>query len=283
MARPAEMDVLPEPYHRLLDRAVAVLGADPRVRALWIGGSVARGDADAASDLDLLVTVTDDGHAEFAASWTEWLAAITPTVLAEPLHFLPGSLYSLTPDCARLDVVVEPVSALATTFFRDRVAVVDHDGLTAQIPQPEPVPGPSPQRVAALVQEYFRISAVETILIRDDWLLAREHVHAVGSLVHRLFVEANAPLPPTGLKQWSAKLTPPQVVALRALPTDAADVDDLRAAHLAHAGLFVTNAEVLARRLDVPWPGDLEAAVARHIGDLLDLADPFPRDADIVV
>jgi hypothetical protein len=281
--RPAEIEVLPDPYLRLFDRARAVFEDDERVRAMWLGGSLARGDADAASDLDLLLAIDDETHGGFAESWSTWLAEITPTVIAEPLPFLPGSLYSLTPDCARLDVVVEPASAIPTTFFRTRVVVFDRDGLTDQIPPPEPAGGPSPAHIAALITEYFRISAMETILVRDDWLLAREHVHAVGSLVYRLFVESNAPLPPMGLKQWSAKLTPAQRSALRALPTDATDVASLRASHLAHATLFVTNAEVLARRLDVPWPAELEAATARHIRVLIGLDDPFPRGVDLVV
>ena len=183
----------------------------------------------------------------------------------------------MTPDFERFDVVVEPVSALPTTFFRSRVTLFDRDGLTARIPPPEPGPGPSADAVRGLVTEYFRISAVESILVRDDWLLAREHVHVVASLVHRLFVESNAPLPPMGVKQWSAKLTPGQRSALASLPTDAADVAGLRTAHLAMAAVFVPTAEALARRPGVPWPHDLEAAAAAHLREVLGLDDPYPR------
>src|SRR5262245_27771265 len=44
----------------ILDDAVRVLSADPRFVAAWLGASHGRGQADAASDLDLTAVVTDD-------------------------------------------------------------------------------------------------------------------------------------------------------------------------------------------------------------------------------
>jgi hypothetical protein len=45
--------------------------------------------------------------------WREWLATITPTLLAQELPFARGSFYSTTTGCERLDVVSEPVSKVA--------------------------------------------------------------------------------------------------------------------------------------------------------------------------
>ena len=137
--------------------------------------------------------------------------------------------------------------------------------------------------VAGLIQEFFRISFPEVIVQRDDWLLAREHIHVLSSLLYRLLVESNAPLPPMGVKQWSAKLTPAQVDALAHLPTDARNVDELRDAHVAIAALFVPNAEVLAERLGVAWPGELEAAATAHVREVLGVEDPFPRSGPVIV
>ena len=283
MTEPEPVRVLPAGYQQLLDGARRRFEGDERVRGMWLGGSLGRGTADAASDLDVLLAVADDAFDDFVAGWRTWLADITPTVLAEALPFAPGMYYSVTPGFERFDIVAEPVSALPATFFRSRVTVFDRDGLTGRVPPPEAGPGPSADAVRGLITEYFRISAVETIVVRDDWLLAREHVHAVASLVYRLFVEANAPLPPMGLKQWSAKLTPDQRDALASLPTDARDLDGLRVAHLAAAAVFVPNAEALARRLGVPWPHDLEGAAAAHLRKMLGLEDPYPRTGRAVV
>jgi predicted nucleotidyltransferase len=277
------ISVLPPGYRGLFRRARKQFESDERVRGMWLGGSLARGTADAASDLDVIVAIADDAHEAFTSSWRAWLAQITPTVLAEELPFARGSFYSVTPGFERFDVVVERASSTTATFFRARVVVFDRDGLTDQIPAAEPGPGPSADAVRALITEYFRVSAVETVLVRDDWLLAREHLHLAASLVYRLFAEANAPLPPMGVKQWSTKLTPAQRAAMASLPATAADVGELREAHLAVAEVFLPNAEAMARSLGVVWPDALEQAAAAHVGGLLGLDDPYPRGGRVVV
>jgi predicted nucleotidyltransferase len=267
---------LPEGYSELYDRAVAVLRSDERVRAVWLSGSLARGTADAASDLDLLVAVADEHHGDFAASWRAWLAAITPTVLAEEQWFAKGSFWSITPGFERFDVVVEPASAIPTTLFPVRVAVFDHDDLSARLPA-ERDRAPSAATVAKLVEDWFHFSAMlEVLLLREDWLLAAEHLHLLRDLLYKLFVEANQPLPATGLKRWSEKLTPGQRDVLASLPTSATSRPGVVDAHLRLAGAFLGAARPLARRLDVAWPTALEEAATRHLRTVLDVADPYP-------
>ena len=68
--------------------------------------------------MDISVAIADDGFDGFAASWRDWLAAITPTLTACPLA--AGSFYALTPLCERFDVIAEPVGKLsATSLTRD--------------------------------------------------------------------------------------------------------------------------------------------------------------------
>ena len=197
--RPAVIEALAPGYARLFERTLAVLGADERVRAVWLSGSVARGDADAGSDLDFIVTVADEDHASFAGEWERWLAAITDTVFAKPLTFAPGSFYSVTPDWHRLDVVVERVSDLSHSMMRTRQAVLDRDGLATQLPAEDPPAPASPERVAALVEEFLRIHGLlPVIVVRQDWLLGVEGVHTLRSLLYQVFVEASAPHAVTG-------------------------------------------------------------------------------------
>src|SRR5258707_6331095 len=92
---PAGLERLPAGYRVLFEQAAKVLGRDERVRALWVSGSLARGAADAWSDLDLIASVRDADFDAVAASWREWLAAVTPAAGARPrpsflprLHFL---------------------------------------------------------------------------------------------------------------------------------------------------------------------------------------------------
>lgn len=265
-SRPPVLEVLRPGYLALFDRAVAVFVADERVRALWLSGSLASGSADVASDLDLLVAVGDDDHEAFTGAWEEWLAAITPTLIVRPLGFAAGSFHAVTPGRERLDVVVEPVAALTNTFFRHRLVVFDRDGLDATLPAPDPAPGPSPAKVAGLVEEFFRdYGLFETVVEREDWLLGLEAIHLLRGLLYQLFAEANAPLPASGIKRWSTKLTPDQRRLLESLPTGAAHHDAVVDAHEAVAAAFVDQARPICAELGVRWPDELEEATLDYL------------------
>jgi predicted nucleotidyltransferase len=260
------IDVLEAGYAELFEQVAKAGARDERVRAMWLSGSLARGTADRASDLDVLVAVSDDAHDEFATGWQDWLASITPTVIARPLPFLPGSFFSVTPQRMRLDVVVERVSQLPASFFRERTVVFDRDQLDATVPAPAPAAGPDQQRVAELVEEFFRDHGMFNVVVeREDWLLGLEALHVMRTLLYRLYVEANAPLPASGVKRWSDKLTPEQRAVLEGLPTGSASRDELIAAIDTTGCTFVREARPICARLGVPWPDALEQATVDYL------------------
>ena len=277
LSRPAVLDVLPPAYGPLFDRVREVAEADARVRALWLRGSLARGVADAASDLDLLVAVRDEDHPEFVRGWREWLDRITPTVVARALPSPPGSFLCLTATCERFDVVVEPAGAVAASPFRHRVPVLDRDGLHALVPAPAPEPGPDPQRLAALVEEFFRQQAnLPTVVVRGDWLLGVVAVQQVHLLLYQLFAAANAPLPPMGVKQWSARLRPEQRRILEGLPVPQPEEESVMAARRAAVEAFVGCARPLLARHGAPRPAGLERAVTGYLAWGLGVTSPPP-------
>ena len=100
---PDALDLLPDEYRVVFDRLLEVSAADERVVRIWLSGSLGRGAADAGSDLDVVIAVAGPEFDGFAAAWREWLARVTPTVLARELPGMPGCWHSLTPDCARFD------------------------------------------------------------------------------------------------------------------------------------------------------------------------------------
>jgi len=262
----AAVAVLPETYRHLFEQAVAVLGADERVRALWLSGSLARGVADAASDLDLIVAVADDELDGFATTWEDWLVAITPTVLAKPLPFAPGSFYAVTAERDRLDVVVESAGATGGSLFPTRIVVFDRDGLDAEVPAAAPGAGPSPATIAGLVEEQLRQAGmIDVAVTRDDRLLAIEAIAQARTLLYLLLVEANAPLPAMGVKRWSDKLTEEQRTVLEALPTGGRDMAELTEAHDDVVRVFIEQARPICARLGVDWPEALEAADVAHL------------------
>ena len=267
--RPAALEALPPGYHALFDRAAKVLAADPRVRALWVSGSLARGDADAHSDLDLVAAVADEAFDAFAAGWREWLAAITPTVIARQIPFLPGSVYSLTPTCERLDVVVERVSAARGSRL-PRAVVFDRDGLDAQRRPPPPPAPPDRAKVETAIEEPLRyLALLPAVLGRGELLLAQEGYTHMRRRISEIFLEANAPLPVTGVKHWRDKLRPEQYAVLESLPWPQANREELIAANLEVGRALIRHGRPIAEKLGVTWPDALERAVRAHLARTL--------------
>jgi predicted nucleotidyltransferase len=264
--RPAVIEALAPGYGRLFERTLAVLAADERVRAVWLSGSVARGEADAGSDLDFIVTVSDDEHASFAAEWQTWLAAITDTVLAKPLGFAPGSFYSVTPDWHRLDVIVERAGDVGHSMFRTRQAVLDRDGLASLVPAEEPAPAPSAEKVGALVEEFLRsYGLLPVVVARGDWLAGLEGLHLLRTTLYWLFVEASAPHRVTGAKRMSEKLSVEHRRVLEGLPTGEATREGVIEGHLALVGAFREHIPAVCERLGAPWPHRFERATYAHV------------------
>jgi predicted nucleotidyltransferase len=83
---------LPPEYQIVVDRFTAACQADERVVAAFLGGSYARGAADAYSDLDLYVITADEAYADFVSGREAFLR-----LLGEPLFLedfdLPDSVF----------------------------------------------------------------------------------------------------------------------------------------------------------------------------------------------
>jgi hypothetical protein len=99
------------------------------------------------------------------------------------------------------------------------------------------------------------------VVAREDWLLGVEGVRGAQLLLYQLFVEANQPLPPMGVKQWSAKLTPGQQDVCAGLPATTATRDSVLAAMRATAAAYRAAASQILAANDVAWPAEFERAV----------------------
>jgi hypothetical protein len=256
---------MPHSYQALLERATEVFLADERVRAMWLHGAVARAAQDAGSDLDIDIAVRDEDFDTFTAESSSWWAKITPTVSRREMANMPGSFFCLTPTCERVDVVTERVSDLPTSRLNRRLTVFDHDGLTARVPKPND-PEANPEVIRYCIEETLRQAAnFPIVLIRQDWLMGVVAVQQIHLLLYELFTEANKPMPATGPKQWSYKLTAEQRKALEHLPVPQAERNSIIAARRAALRFFEEQASAVAQRHGVVWPSELAAAVHAYM------------------
>ncbi|GAB3924697.1 hypothetical protein GCM10011575_04060 [Microlunatus endophyticus] len=258
---------LPDPYHRLYQRVLAVCQPDERIRGLWLSGSLARGTADPGSDLDLLFALADDSYDQFIAGWRDWLDALTSTLLVKQP---PGRILiftALTPELCRMDGVFEKVGHLPESPFRTRITVIDRDGLDAQIPAPVDGPGPDVDKIAGLLAEFWRVQAISAPMIngRKDLLAARSGIDLSIQMLYELFVETNQPLPPMGVKQFNARLTAAQRALLESFPPYGADVRSLTIAGRAVVDAMQTHGRAASERVGAVYPEELATAVRAEL------------------
>jgi predicted nucleotidyltransferase len=74
---------IPETAEAVIGRLVESCGADDRVAAVFLGGSVARGEADEYSDVDLCVIVRDEAYADVIAARDAFVRAIGEPLFLE--------------------------------------------------------------------------------------------------------------------------------------------------------------------------------------------------------
>jgi hypothetical protein len=102
------------------------------------------------------------------------------------------------------------------------------------------------------------------VVARQDWLLGVMGVQNVHLMLYQLFVEANQPLAPTGVKQWSAKLTPRQREVCASQPAPTASSAGVLSGMRAAAAAFRQEAMAVFAANQVRWPAEFDIAVRRY-------------------
>ncbi len=121
-----------ESHRQTIERMAERLQADPGLLALIIIGSVARGEADAGSDIDCCVIATDEEYARRQAAHATGLSA--GDLGADPGEHVGGSVANLQ---YLLDVAERGNEPSRFAFTRARIAfsrIPDLDRLLARIP-----------------------------------------------------------------------------------------------------------------------------------------------------
>jgi hypothetical protein len=163
MSTPAPGDVI--------EQARTAFEADPRVLAMWIEGSVARGSADVASDLDLHLAIADEAFDGFGAA-PEVLARI-----ARPLGYLGTALpgQRIVPATlagpVRVDLYLEQRSRLATApRMPGRVMVFDRDAVEGDLAAAPPFTFDAKAELETLMRGYwFGAMWPARFTFREDW------------------------------------------------------------------------------------------------------------------
>ena len=143
MNLPANPGLVPDGLHlHFVESAHKVLARDPRVKAVWAGGSLADGTADRWSDVDLRLEVADADRPAFMASIEGTLQAIRP-VLGWRMRSMRGDdlVVVIFEGPLRVDFIVTAPASLDRHRYEPVAPILDPHGLVARLEQVPYEPG----------------------------------------------------------------------------------------------------------------------------------------------
>jgi predicted nucleotidyltransferase len=250
------------------DDTVATIRDDladhPALAALFLAGSLGRGEGDAYSDVDLLAIVPPEAQAAFAADWKRRLSALFDVVQWNDVG--KGLIFNaITADWHRIDVVIDGTEHLRGRTQDGLKPILDPSGLHVTIPATRPWTGPNVGRVRYLIDEFLRVLGLLPVGCgRGEYLLCTEGVNLLRMALFGLLSEEVERVDKGGMLAWSRRFSPEQMAALAAVPLPEPRREAVIAAHLAAARVFLPRARRLATRCGLVWPEALEAAALRH-------------------
>jgi hypothetical protein len=256
---------------QLLGWVTEQLQNDQRVRGLWITGSTARGTDDEFSDLDLLAVVTDEGRADFAATWVAQVAESMPLVHHQLLDFGPTVVVNhiVGDDWLRFDLTLGPADNLRTRSQQTAKVVFDHDHLNSALPAEAPPTCPSPEVIARVVPEFLRVAGLLPVAVgRADYVVAASGSALLRTLLIQLMVESVEVEDRGGALHLQTLLAPDHFRLLENLPPITATRESAIAVQQACFDAFVPVAQDLCRRTGVPWPETFADAVRCRLAPL---------------
>ena len=261
----------------LAERLGRLLKRDARVLALFVAGSLARGDADEYSDLDLVLIAQPEHHESLAALCRGYLQQCQEVVYWKP-GGAPLQLQAITAEWLRCDfTILTPAAArlraragLAVVWDRARIgetlrAAPGHDAERAE-------------RIAAIIDEFLRLlGLLEVVVGRGETLLGVQHAQRLRVQLVALLLEADAAPDRRAALRLDSCLSEESHALLRALPEALPELASVRDAHIACARVFLPRARTLAGNLGIPWPERFVSATRRvweRLGLELEDADP---------
>lgn len=249
-------------YQELLDRSVDMFTADDRVVALFVVGSVGRGEADASSDLDLVISAVDDGaQRALIGEWRTWAAAITPWVYGRCLRDTVVSV--VTPGWERLDVSV--VAAASTNRMTSGPATCVFDRVGVEPPSSPAAVVPDVEALTVRVETFIRgLGLLVTDLERQEFtVLTWASELMIQELVDLMFLASGRPR--RTLKRIYVDLPQADRDVLDAIPRPLPNREAIIASHLATAAEYLPRAQALLAGIGGAWPEAFEHATDAYL------------------
>lgn len=251
---------------QLIEALRALLLAETQVDALWLAGSLGKGEGDEYSDVDLLVLASDGAAAELSRRLTGRLPEVVEPVLINRLY--GGRVLNVvTDDWRRFDLSFVEAADLARYDRADLTPLFNRSGREPPASPKAPYQAP-PERVVELANEFLRVLGLSVgALGRREHQLALTGIDILRRLTLDLMLEENdvSPAARGGALRRDPFLTDDQRVQLASLPPLSPDDASVIASNLAFARIFLPRARRLASKLGAAWPAPFELATRRRL------------------
>jgi hypothetical protein len=263
------------PQEELIERTTEVLSADPRVLAAYLVGSFAIGTADAWSDVDLHVIISDEAKDELSQRWGEVANTIAPTAYIWP--FGRGAIggVCLTEKWLHFDLVFAPISEHSPESFEGVVPLVNKFGILPDGPIERPdrrgkqfFPLPRVQHFLYILGNCVSVIGRNEVVPATNGVVMVRDLDLVGLLLAEQGLQTTRehafgnPFPFT--KRLRIYLTDEQNDLLESLPTLQATIDSVIEGYTALAEVFIPRGRQLALATEESWPEDFERASVEY-------------------
>jgi hypothetical protein len=249
-----------------IDRIRDTLEREAKVIGLFLGGSFGKGQADAHSDIDLVVVVARDDQAEFGRAWRQHLEAIAPVVFWNELNKEERVINAITEEWQRIDLVVTDKEALEKRSKDSLRPLIDRHGLYDSLPATISWPGPNKGYIGYLIKEFLRVFGLLAVVNgRGEYLLSIAGVELLRMMLFNLLSEEVERADKGGMLAWSRRLSTEQLGLLASIPPVAPTRESIIEAHLAVATAFLPRARKMAERWDIEWPQAFEDATWKYL------------------
>lgn len=257
----------------ICEQISTTLSRHPSVRALWLGGSLVRDDADRFSDIDLVALIADASLGEAVSNIETLLASQFNLVLVrnrgDEHHPL---LNFITDDWKRFDLNIFSNEAIRRSKLSGQRALFDKDGLDLPVGHGEPPKTEvTAEQVDFVVTEFIRVlGLLPVVMHREDLVgavsgsgLLREHLVTLLQYEHTGRTR-------TGALNETKSLSAAAKTAILGLPALCAEDSSILDYNLSCWEIFTQFGPRISRRYDTEWPSQLIAAVrsrlARDLG-----------------
>jgi hypothetical protein len=266
----AHPQAIPARFRSTVARFAAACETDPRVLAGLVGGSVARGDADDYSDLDLGVVVADEHHASF---WSERAAFIG--LLGDPLFIEDFSgespVHVILADGTEAELGVGRASRFADINAGPFIAVVDKAGVLDGVTFLDYVEPDADQRELLRHQvDWFWHDLSHLIAAvgrRHRWWALGQLETLREMCVTLARLDADFTIEAEGYDKVDRYLPPERLEPLTATVGLLAPADMVEAAQRL-MGIHAELARSLAARHGLAYPSELEDMFTRRLAEL---------------